>query len=269
MAAIDRLKDAVKETPLAYPYIFLKSLVSKPSAQNDEELILRRLLQRYDVPHTFVEFGFSGWEFNCAGLVRHWRGLLVDGNPYNIKIARTILPSKVTAMQLWITLESIEAIEDWVGVADLGILSVDVDGNDYWFLQRLIALRPAIVISEYNSSFGLRPLAVPYDPAFDRLKKHDSHMYYGASLTALAHLTASHGYSLMEIGNSGVNAFFVRNDLLAPEDRPLQPRHAFREKLFADGSRHPAQWNRIRHLPFVDVTTAPVPHAQKSGAAAA
>lgn len=269
MAAIDRLKDAVKETPLAYPYIFLKSLVAKPLAQNDEEVILRRLLQRYEVPRTFVEFGFSGWEFNCAGLVRDWRGLLVDGNPYNIKIARTILPSAVTSMQLWITLETLKAIEDWVGGAELGVLSVDVDGNDYWFLQRLIPLRPAIVISEYNSSFGLRPVTVPYDPAFDRLKKHESHTYYGASLAALAYLTASHGYSLMEISNSGVNAFFVRNDLLAPDDRPLQPQHAFREKLFADGSRQPAQWERIRHLPFVDVTTAPMLDAQEAGAAAA
>lgn len=269
MAAIDRLKDAVKGTPLAYPYIFLKSLIARPLAQNDEAVILQRLLQRYAVPRTFVEFGFSGWEFNCAGLTRHWRGLLVDGNQYNVKIARTILPSTVTALQLWITLETLKVIEDWVGNSDLGILSVDVDGNDYWFLQRLIVLRPAIVISEYNSSFGLRPVTVPYDPAFDRLQKHDSHTYYGASLTALAHLTTSHGYSLMEISNSGVNAFFVRNDLLAPEDRPLEARHAFREKLFADGSRQPAQWERIRYLPFVDVTTAPQSCAQETGAATA
>lgn len=256
MPFLAALKAAIKRTPLCYPYIFFKSLAVKPRSQNDEEEILGQLLVRYEVPPTFVEFGFSGWEFNCASLPRTWSGLLVDGNPYNVRIARTIMPRAVSAQQLWITLDTIQEIEAWVGSRALGILSVDVDGNDYWFLRRLIGLKPAIIISEYNSSFGLNPVTVPYDPQFDRLKKHDSHLYYGASLTALTHLARMHGYSLVAVSDAGVNAFFVRNDLMVEDDRRLDPNQGFREKRFSDGSCQLGQWARIRHMPFVDVTQA-------------
>lgn len=246
-------KTFVKGTPLAVPYIFVKSKLTRPRAQNDEEVVLARLLQRYDVPRTFIEFGFSGWEFNCAALASTWQGLLVDGDAYNVKIARVLWGSNITARQMWITLETVGELQEWLGPRELGILSVDVDGNDFWFLRRLLPTRPALIIAEYNSSFGLRPVTVPYDAEFDRIRKHPSRTYFGASLTALDHLARKHGYSLIEVGNTGVNAFFVRNDLLGAEDLVLRPEHAFREKLHHDGSRPAAQWARIKDMPFVDV----------------
>lgn len=251
---IEVMKLAVKRSPLAYAYIYVKSFLARPRSQNDEEVIIERLLSRYSVPKTFIEFGFSGWEFNCAALANDWHGLLVDGDRYNIKIARTIFKKNITVKHLWITMETLGEIEEWADGLDLGILSVDVDGNDYWFLERLIHLRPAIIISEYNSSFGLKPVTVPYDGNFDRTKKHESHTYYGASLSALNHVAVKEAYSLIEVGNTGVNAFFVRNDLLTKDDLILQPEYAFREKLFSDGTRQSAQWKKIMHLPYVDVT---------------
>lgn len=248
------MKARIKTTPLIFPYVYLKSKVTAPKPQNDEGLVISRLLYRYKVPPSFVELGFSGWEFNCAGLVGSWRGLLIDGDIYNTMIANTIMPASITARHLWVTLETISVVEDWLGSNELGILSIDVDGNDYWFLERLILSRPSIIVAEYNSSFGLKPLTVPYDPAFNRLTKHESHTYFGASLTALHYLAARHGYSLIEIGNTGINAFFVRNGLLTEHDIRLNPQFCFREKLFPDGSRPSQQWERMKHLPFVDVT---------------
>jgi hypothetical protein len=248
-----RVKNFVKRTPLAIPYIFAKSKVTSPRAQNDEEVVLTRLLQRYDIPQTFIEFGFSGWEFNCAMLASTWHGLLVDGDRYNVVIAKVLWGSNITARQMWITDESIGQFHDWLNTRELGILSVDVDGNDFWFLRRLLPTRPHLIIVEYNSTFGLRPVTVPYDPEFDRVSKHPTRTYFGASLTALNHLCSNHGYSLIEVGNTGVNAFFVRNDLLGAEDLVLNPKHAFREKLHHDGSRPEAQWDRIKDMPFVDV----------------
>jgi hypothetical protein len=238
---LESLKALVKRTPLAIPFIYLKSRTVRPRAQNDEDLVLTRLLQRYAVPRTFIEFGFSGWEFNCAGLAANWEGLLVDGDPYNVTIARVIWSRNITARQMWITLDTLDELGSWLGSRDLGILSVDVDGNDFWFLRQLLPLRPAFVVAEYNSSFGLRPLTVPYDPDFDRISKHPTRTYFGASLTALNHLAARHDYSLIEVGDTGVNAFFVRNDLLTDEDMILQPESAFREKRHHDGSRPAAQ----------------------------
>jgi hypothetical protein len=250
------IKAFVKATPLCFPYIYAKSLLVKPRAQNDEETVLRRLLLRYKIPNTFVEFGFSGWEFNCAALAKDWEGLLIDADVYNVKIANSIWSDNITAKAMWITMDTLDEIVAWVGSKELGILSIDVDGNDYWFLQRLISLRPSIVIAEYNSSFGLRPITVPYEADFDRLKKHPTHTYFGASLTAIEFLARQSGYSLIEIGNTGVNAFFVRDDLLGGDDVILTPECAFREKMFSDGSRPSEQWEKIKHLPYVNVDAA-------------
>ncbi len=247
------LKDFIKSTPLCVPYIIWKGFFNRPSVQNDERMILSRLLQRYALPRRFLEFGFSGWEFNCAPLIQEWDGLLLDGNEYNVRIARLIYP-RIQSRAIWLTLENLGLLMDYAAAAPLGILSVDVDGNDYWFLERLIVTKPALIIVEYNSSFGLRPVTVPYDSTFDRTKKHPTWTYFGASLTAMDHLARRHGYSLIEIGGSGVNAFFVRNDFLTVDDIVLRPECVFREKLFADGSRHSAQWEKIKHLPYIDVT---------------
>jgi hypothetical protein len=257
LALLDHIKSRIKRTVFAFPFIYAKSFFAQPKAQNDESTIISALLRRYLVPETFIEFGFSGWEFNCATLARTWRGLLVDGDLYNVWIARTIFRKNITSMQLWLTLETPASLESWIGTDPLGILSVDVDGNDYWFLQRLIVKRPALIIAEYNSSLGLHPVTVPYDPQFDRIRKHDSRTYYGCSLSALNHLARQHGYSLVQVSESGVNAFFVRDDLLQPDEMALDPASAFKEKVFKDGSRSAEQWERIKHLPFVDVTESP------------
>jgi hypothetical protein len=81
----DYIKEKVKTTALCYPYIYLKSLLVRPKSQNDEAIIINRLLRRYNIHKVFIEFGFSGWEFNCAGLAMEWRGLLVDGDLYNFQ----------------------------------------------------------------------------------------------------------------------------------------------------------------------------------------
>ncbi len=247
------IKELIKKTPIINIYIRLKSLFVGPATQNDEAIIIDRLTKRYRIPNTFIEFGFSGWEFNCAKLVDSWSGLLIDGDPYNVKIGRIILPDNVTVKREWLTLDNLDCIKSYARGKDIGILSVDVDGNDYWFWDKLIDLRPALLIAEYNSSFGLRPITVPYDPLFDRTKKHESHTYYGASLSAINHLAIKNGYSLIEIGNTGINAFFIRNDYLTSDDLVLKPESAFREKTFTDGTRPSQQWEKIKDMTYINI----------------
>jgi hypothetical protein len=129
------------------------------------------------------------------------------------------------------------------------LLSIDVDGNDYWFLKALIDTEPSVICVEYNSSLGLEPITIPYDPAFDRQQKHPRGWYHGASLTALTKLCASRGYGLAAVSSAGVNAFFSKTGVLKPEAawRP----NAFREKF--SGLSHQQQWLAIRDLPFIAV----------------
>jgi len=251
------LKNYIKQTPLAIPFIIIKHALNKKEwSQSNEAQIIGRLVSRFNVPKSFVEFGFSGWEFNCIKIANEWEGLLIDGSAYNVTIANQIFPKAITAKQMWLTLDTLDFVLDYSKSRKLGILSIDVDGNDYWFLEKLITTNPAIIIVEFNVSFGLFTISVPYDSAFDRTKKHESWEYYGASLSAMHHLCILHDYSLIEISQNGVNAFFVRNDLLTVDDRRLTPEEGYGNKYYPDGSIAPTSkfWEIIKHLPYVDVT---------------
>lgn len=261
------LKQRIKTTPLAIPYIALCHRLGKGlKSQSDEADILDRIISGASVPKTFIEFGFSGWEFNCVRLAqdRSWRGLLIDGDGYNITVAHTIFHDGIEAKQLWITLDTLEHVTRYAAGRDIGVLSIDVDGNDYWFLQRLIDIRPAVICMEINVTLGLRPITIPYDPSFDRTRAHESWEYYGASLVAIHHICQSHGYSLVSMSRNGVNAFFLRNDLLNDSHHILTPEAAFGPKIHPDGTRVPREksWALIENMPFIDVTQEASAHLQ-------
>lgn len=246
------IKSAVKKTPLAIPYIWAKGMLTKPTPQNGETEIIEALLARFDVPKCFVEFGFGGWEFNCASLAYKWEGLLLDGDRYNVTIARTILPTRVRAEQLWITRETLSVIKAYARDREIGILSIDVDGNDYWFLEELIGLRPAIIISEYNATMGHRSITIPYNPTH-HYRDYPTIHYWGASLAALTSLAERNGYSLVAVLPVGINAFFVRNDLLGPDDKVLSAHEGYRDQYYGEGNGADVRWLQIKGMPFVTV----------------
>jgi hypothetical protein len=215
----------------------------------DEVEILARLARSENAPTTFVEFGFHPIRFNCAALAFDpaWRGLLVDGDADQVSDARALLPEKIDIEHQFLTLDTLDFIR--TKFDKLGILSIDVDGNDYWFLRDLLPIGPSVVSVEYNSSFGLAPVTVPYDREFDRLKKHPSGWYHGASLMALHKLCEAQGYGLAAVSDAGANAFFTRSGTLDPATawRP----NAFRAKF--SGVPHERQWDEIKHLPLLNV----------------
>ena len=97
----------------------------------------------------------------------------------------------------------------------MGILSIDLDGNDYYVLEAIEFFNPRILICEYNAVFGpSRKISVLYDAGFVRREKHFSCLYFGGSLGAITHAAMKKGYSLVGTNTAGNNAFFVRNDLL-------------------------------------------------------
>ncbi len=109
---------------------------------------------------------------------------------------------------------------------DVDLLSLDVDGNDYWVWQALTACSGRVVVLEYNSMFGPdRAVTIPYDPKFNR--RDHRFCYFGASLAALTKLSASKGYRLVAVEPTGVNAFFLRDDI-APAIPAVDPAAAYR-----------------------------------------
>ena len=127
---------------------------------------------------------------------------------------------------MFVTKENIDAaLVDAGFVGDIGLLSIDIDGNDYWVLEAITSIKPRIIVAEYNSTFGpTQAVTVPYDPTFNRLQAHHSGLYFGASLPALCHLAERKGYRFVGSNSAGINAFFVRDDVvgtlptLRPED---------------------------------------------------
>jgi hypothetical protein len=191
-----------------------------------------------------------------------WRGLLIDGDRQRVRFANRVLRKdpilRVGAECVFLNLDNLsETVRRFLGKDKLGVLSVDVDGNDYWFLEALMPLQPALMVVEYNASLGLRSLSVPYDAAFDRHKKHASGWYHGASLTALGRLAARHGYVLVAVSDAGGNAFFVRRDQAdAVPFASLDAQTAYRENLLRNqwsGTTAADQWAVIEHLPYTEI----------------
>jgi hypothetical protein len=130
---------------------------------------------------------------------------------------------------------------------EIGLLSVDIDGNDYWVWKAINVINPSIVICEYNSLWGYKEaLSTPYDANFLRNKKHHSNLYYGASIKALNDLAISKGYSLVAGNAAGNNVFFVRNDLLG-NIQPIAVKEAWQQSQFKE-SRD--KNGKLTHLPF-------------------
>ena len=171
---------------------------------------------------TFIEFGAADfWESNCRFLLckDDWRGFVMDGSADNvaeIQASSYYWQHDFTALAAFITRDNINELLARSGFGhDLGILSIDIDGNDYYVLEAIQDYRPRILICEYNAVFGpTRKISVPYVADFERNAVHYSNLYFGASLGAMTHGAMKKGYSLVGVNTNRSNAFYVRDDLL-------------------------------------------------------
>ena len=182
------MRQLIKENnTLRRLYYWLRLL--RFNSQSNECAILSELTKH--APRTFIEFGFHPAEFNCIGLAKdpEWSGLLVDGNERQVEDAHALWPSRIETVKKFLTLENLDFIR--ARFSKLGVLSIDVDGNDYWFLKALIGMSPSVICVEYNSTFGLEPITVPYDAGFDRHLKHPRGWFHGASLPLFRNCASS------------------------------------------------------------------------------
>ena len=191
-------------------------------SQWGEDGIIQYLIKNVNIScKIFIEFGVQNYtESNTRFLLinNNWSGLVIDGGSEEIAYIKNdpiYWQYNLKAINSFITKENINKIFLDNGIqGEIGLLSVDIDGNDYWVWQAINSVNPAIVVSEYNFRFGAsRAVTVPYDAGFIRTKAHHSNIYYGASLKSLCILANKKGYSFVGCNSAGNNAFFVRNDL--------------------------------------------------------
>jgi len=226
---LERLQTAVGQLESAQPRngSRLSDHEYQVFSQWGEDGIVEYLVKEVNVrSKTFIEFGIEDYrESNTRFLLihRNWKGLVFDPNPENIaRLRRSTICWRhgLRAVTAFITADNINSLIREQGIAgEIGLLSIDIDGNDYWVWQAIETVNPEIVVIEYNHRFGPElAVTIPYDEAFQRGKQHPI-IYFGASLRALVLLGQSKGYAFVGCNSSGVNAFFVRRDRL-PEGVP-------------------------------------------------
>jgi hypothetical protein len=213
-------------------------------SQSGEDGIIQHLVGSVPIANKiFVEFGVEDYaESNTRFLLvnNHWTGFVMDSSEANIekiKASGIHWSNELRCSCEFITCENVDAILARKGLPEeIGLLSIDIDGNDYWVWQAIKCIRPAIVVIEYNFRFGPEAsVTIPYRPDFERRKAHPRMIYFGASLAALCKLGERKGYDFVGSTSNGVNAFFVRKDL-RPDNIPVGlPSQEWRRGKHAEG----------------------------------
>jgi hypothetical protein len=200
-------------------------------SQFDEDGILLYLFSLLGVAHkTSVEIcAGTGYECNTANLIINhaWDGLLIDGNPENVRIAREFYARypdtfwrRPTIAHAWVDAETVNDLISENGFkGEIDLFSLDMDGVDFWIWKAITCVNPRVVVLEFNDCIPADvSVALPYDRSF--VVSEEKSGYLNASLAAWVKLGREKGYRLVGINRNAVNAFFVRNDLgqdLAPE----------------------------------------------------
>jgi len=214
-------------------------------SQNGEDGVIEALFAELGTTNKYyVEFGSGGGdECNTAWLREQgWTGLLMDGMGDSHQRRNDV-------RQEFITAENINDLFRKYGVpGQYDLLSIDIDGNDFW-VWRQIEARARVVVIEYNAFIPPNERrTVVYDPhlVFQRTD------YFGASLLALKELGQHKGYTLVYCERTGVNAFFVANEALPADFEPLAFEEIYRIPNYAgQGWRFPRETSRTMVDPFL------------------
>jgi len=218
-----------------YPGDGVKGLdlyASRSYSQNGEDGIIRHIFSEIGYgSKKFLEFGFAVPECNTWRLMKEegFTGQYMDvSSKVCTKLRETLEAEHMSfaakGINIKVTAENIEQYT--VNLPEeIDILSIDVDGNDYWVWKAMKRLSPRVVVIEYNAALGKdASITMPYDPDFE----WHGGAYYGASLKALEKLGKEKGYRLIGCDSFGVNAFFLRDDIIGSTDETLTAEEAYR-----------------------------------------
>ncbi len=171
---------------------------------------------------TFVDVGSAdGINSNCANLALNfgWHGLFIDGDAENVRRGEAFYRSHPDTFEypskFIRALVTRENVNDLLKAADVppevDLMSIDIDGNDYWVWDALEHTAPKVVIIETHVEFGDRSVVVPYDKDYVYPGKHPD--YHGASPRAMQKLASKKGYRLIGSNNYGFNTIYMRAGL--------------------------------------------------------
>lgn len=204
-------------------YVALKDTGFRAFSQFEEDGLLLYIFAAIGMTKkTFIEIGADdGINSNCANLALNfgWHGVFIDGNSKAIERGNHFYgkyPHPWGAKPVFVCAkvqrENINQLVEKAGLeGEIGLLSVDIDGNDYWVWDALEVVQPQVVVIETHVEFGMRNIVVPYDKEYVYPGKHP--VYHGASPVAMVNLARKKGYRLVGANELGFNFIFVKNGL--------------------------------------------------------
>ena len=245
----------------------------KVFSQFGDDGILQYLIHHLQIApqlRKFVEFGVENYEESNTRFLlmnNNWSGLVIDGAKGNIEHIHAspyFWKHDLAAVAAFIDADNINSLISNADISgEIGILSIDIDGNDYWVWEKIHVVKPIIIVAEYNATFGYKnAVSIPYDPAFNRSVAHYSNLYWGCSLAALNLLAGQKGYVFVGCNGAGNNAYFIREDrMLDILPRPSleegfvdakfkESRDASGNLSYLTGSK---RLDAIKHLKLTDV----------------
>ncbi|MBT5115742.1 MAG: hypothetical protein HOM27_06685 [Candidatus Marinimicrobia bacterium] len=215
-----KIKNEILEQPRYKDDKRLLKYGFKAYSQCDEDGIIQEIFQRIGVTNkTFLEIGVGdGLENNTLFLLlKGWKGVWIDGDSKNIKAIQNKFSflqdsGRLRTKLAWIDKDNIDSLIQNFGLPqEVDLLSLDIDGNDYHVLENIVFLNPRAIVLEYNARL---PPPVKWVMAYDQYHTKTNTDYFGASLKSFEYLLNKRGYCLVGCNISGVNAFFVRKDLV-------------------------------------------------------
>jgi hypothetical protein len=213
-------------------------------SQYGDDGIIQYLIKNISITNEiFIEFGVENYIESTTRFLmmnNNWTGFVMDGSEKSMISLKNIdwyWKYSLTQKAIFIDKDNINGLLARTGFSGIGLLHIDLDGNDYHILSEmdLSLLTPSILITEYNSVFGnTRAITVPYRKDFNRTKAHYSNLYFGASLLAMDYAARNKGYSFIGCNQAGNNAYFVRNDLLNNQIKAATIKSGFIESKFRE-----------------------------------
>jgi len=206
---------------------------------------------------------FMAENLNASVVAIDSRSDLLD----SIKASTLNWKNHILGIEAWVTPLNINSLvsQGREFMQGIDVLSLDLDGNDYWIIEGADLKETHIIVVEYNPLFGGKSeVTVPRDDAFDRTTKHESRLYYGASLLAFVSVLNRKGFSFVGTNRVGNNAFFIASgkaNLIPFKPNPTDPVYydwRIRESRGPDGELSflsgLARQLAIGSLPLVDLT---------------
>ncbi len=240
-----RLFDRELEQRCADP-LYLDGFGYKVFSQNDEDGIIHEIFSRIGTTSKrFIEFGVqNGLETNTRLLLNTgWKGLWIEGSEAWVRDAgerfyTSIQEGNLRIHHAFITRDNINNLFETCGiVGPIDFLSVDIDGNDWHVLKEILGaqlIQPRVICAEYNAL--LPPADDPNDTSTDWVMEYTPEWRWvgddcqGASLSAYYHLLRNYGFRIVGTSTAGINAFFVRQDVVESSEKKAN------RKLFASDS---------------------------------